>query len=56
MKGAFAINSLQKDEAEPLDWLYNNEPQRWKIDGEIREFDFVMDDYPTLLAGKIQNY
>ena len=56
LKGAFAINSLQKNEAEPLDWLYNNEPQRWMIDGEVREFDFVMDDYPALLAGKIQNY
>ena len=56
LKEAFAINSIQENEAEPLDWLYNNEPQRWMIDGEVREFDFVMDDYPTLLAGKIQNY
>lgn len=56
LKEAFAINSIQENKAEPLDWLYNNEPQRWMIDGEVREFDFVMDDYPALLSGKIQNY
>ena len=56
LKEAFAINSIQENEAEPLDLLYNNEPQRWMIDGEVREFDFVMDDYLALLAGKIQNY
>lgn len=56
LKEAFAINTIQENEAEPLDWLYNNEPQRWMIDGDVREFDFVMDNYPALLAGKIQNY
>ena len=56
LKEAFAINSVQENEAEPLDWLYNNEPQKWIIDGEMREFDFVMDDYPTLLTGKVQDF
>ena len=56
LQEAFAINSIQQNEAEPLDWLYNNQPQRWMIDGKAYEFDFVMDDYPTLLSGRIQEY
>lgn len=53
---AFKINSIQKDVAEPLDWQYNNQPQQWKINGEVVEYDFVMDDYPYLLDKKIQPY
>lgn len=56
LKEAFAINAIQENEAEPLDWLYNNSPQKWMIDGKEQEFDFVMDDYPTLLSGTIQDY
>ena len=56
LKCAFAISSVQQNVAEPLDWIYNNQPQKWKIDDKICTFDWVMDDYPTLLAGKIQDY
>lgn len=53
---AFKINSIQSDVVEPLDWQYNNEPQQWKINGEVVEYDFVMDSYPYLLDKKIQPY
>lgn len=50
---AFQRNSVQDDVAEPLDWQYNNSPQRWNINGEVVEYDFIMDSYPTLLDRKI---
>ncbi len=53
---AFKINSVQENDAEPIDWLYNNQPQHWVIDGEAVEYDFVMDSYPDLLKGKVQPY
>lgn len=56
LREAFAINAVQENVAEPLDWTYNNTPQRWNIDGKEQEFDFVMDEYPALLSGKIQAY
>ena len=46
---AFKRNSIQQEVAEPLDWLYNNAPQTWLIDGETIEYDFVMDSYPELI-------
>ena len=56
LKEAFRCNSKQQDIAEPLDWQYNNQPQRWDINGEVTEYDFVMDSYPLLLDKKIQPY
>lgn len=56
IKEAFVVNAIQQNQAEPLDWLYNNSPQKWKFDNEIKEFDFVMDEYPALLSGRIQDY
>ena len=56
LKEAFAINSVQQSQAEPIDWMYNNAPQSWLIDGERHEFDFIMDCYPDLLAGRTQEY
>lgn len=56
LREAYAVNSIQENTAEPLDWLYNNSPQVWLIDGEVKEFDFIMDDVPTLLAGRNQDY
>lgn len=56
LKMAFAENSVQTDSAEPMDWMYNNQPQKWKINGEEKEYDFVMDSYPELLNAKIQPY
>jgi len=56
IKKAFFRNSGQKDKAEPLDWLYNNQPQCWLINGEKREYDFVENSYPELLLGSTQSY
>ena len=53
---AFALNSVQENTAEPIDWMYNNQPQEWMIDGKKYSFDWVMNDYPTLLSGRIQDY
>ena len=56
LKSAFEKNSIQSDTAEPLDWLYNNQPQKWLINGMQKNYDFVMDSYPELLNKKIQPY
>ena len=56
LKEAFKINAIQQDTAVPLDWQYNNSPQKWLINGEECEYDFVMDSYPYLLDKKIQPY
>lgn len=53
LKKAFKINSVQEDVAEPLDWMYNNQPQKWLINGKEVEYDFVMDSPPRLLGYKI---
>lgn len=44
--------SKQEDVAIPLDWEYNNQPQKWLINGEVTEFDFVQDSYPLLIDAK----
>jgi len=54
IRKALKINSQQKDIAEPIDWLYNNIPQEWIINGEKISFDFIMDSYPALLPSKDQ--
>jgi len=53
LKEAFKINSVQKETAEPLDWMYNNQPQRWLIDGKEVLYDFIMDDYPRMAGYRI---
>ncbi len=53
---AYKINSVQTDNAEPLDWTYNKEPQKWLINGEEVEYDFIEDQYPHLLKENIQPY
>ena len=49
MKEAFRLASRQTDQAIPLDWEYNNEPQQWLINGQEQSFDFVQNSYPLLL-------
>ncbi len=53
---ALRINAIQQNSAEPIDWLYNNQPAIWMIDGKIKEYDFVMDSYPVLLGRTVQPY
>jgi len=50
VKKAFIINSVQKDEIEPLDWEYNVNPHLWQINGQVVEFDLIKDNYPELLT------
>lgn len=53
LKKAFHINSLQKDIAIPLDWQYNNSPDRWLINGEEIFYNWIQDCYPKLIYGNI---
>lgn len=53
---AMKKGAIQKSVAEPLDWLYNNQPQEWLINNEHKSYDFIMDSYPSLLKAKIQPY
>ena len=52
LKKAFQINSIQKDVAIPLDWQYNNTPDRWLINEEKVTFDWIQNTYPGLLYGR----
>ncbi len=40
LKAAFAMASQPLEPAEPLDWMENTCPQRWKIGGAIRTYDW----------------
>jgi len=42
MKEAFRLSSLQEDSCEPLDWMTNNIPSKWRINGEIINFDWYL--------------
>ena len=53
LKEAFKINSVQKEVLEPLDWMHNNQPHKWLIDGKETEYDFIMDSLPKLIGYKI---
>ncbi len=53
LRRAFEINSVQKEDAEPLDWIYNNQPHKWLIDGEEVDYDFVMDELPKTIGYRI---
>ena len=48
LKAAFEIASKQADTAVPLDWTYNNTPEKWSINGKTVEYDFIMNCYPSL--------
>lgn len=49
MREAFRYAGAQTDSAVPLDWEYNNQPQRWLINGKEEKFDFVQTSYPRIL-------
>jgi alpha-galactosidase len=40
LREAFAIASLRRPVAEPLDWMGNTTPGRWRIDGAEKTFDW----------------
>ena len=37
---ALRVNSIQTDELIPVDWMENNCPRVWSLNGEIIEFDW----------------
>jgi alpha-galactosidase len=40
VRAAMAVNSVQQNEMMPMDWMENDTPGYWKIDGEIVEYDW----------------
>ena len=42
LKAAWAVNSVQKNSARPLDWMENQTPALWEIDGETVRYDWVL--------------
>ena len=44
LKAAWAVNSVQRNETRPLDWMENEYPEVWLIDGEEVRYDWYEDD------------
>jgi len=44
LKSAWAVNSVQKNECKPLDWMENEYPEVWLIDGEEVRYNWYDDD------------
>lgn len=40
LKEAYKINSVQKDEFIPLDWMENTTPENWLLNGENKHFNW----------------
>lgn len=40
IRESFAKAAKRQQPGEPLDWLTNSQPKKWKLDGEIRTFDW----------------
>jgi alpha-galactosidase len=40
IRECFSMAAAPQPPGEPLDWLTNPQPVRWKLDGKIREFDW----------------
>ena len=40
IRESFAKAARKQAPGEPLDWLTNSQPRKWKLDGEIRTFDW----------------
>ena len=49
LRRAWAVNSVQNDTAEPLDWMYNTTPEKWCINGRVETFDWVQENWPSML-------
>ena len=51
LKTAYAINSVQKDVLEPVDWMENICPEIWRLNGEVVTFNWYpedgVDSFPT---------
>jgi alpha-galactosidase len=40
IRESFSLAARQLPAGEPLDWMTNPQPARWKLDGNIRTFDW----------------
>ena len=40
IRASFAKAAKVQPAGEPLDWLTNSQPRKWKLDGEVRTFDW----------------
>ena len=40
LRSAMVVGAKQTDDCEPMDWLETKTPQKWKINGEIKEFQW----------------
>ena len=49
LRCAWARNAIQTDTAEPLDWMYNTTPEKWRINGKEETFDWMKDGWPAML-------
>lgn len=44
LRQALALNSVQEDVLEPIDWMENNCPARWRLNGEEISFHWYSED------------
>lgn len=44
MRSAWSVNSVQTDSCRPLDWMENEYPAVWEINGEIVRYDWYLGD------------
>ena len=42
LRAAWAVNSVQKNIARPLDWMETQTPAEWEIDGERVTYDWFL--------------
>jgi alpha-galactosidase len=42
LRAAWALNSIQKNTARPVDWMENQTPSLWEIDGETVRYDWYL--------------
>ena len=42
LKDAWALNSVQKNTARPVDWMENQTPSLWEIDGELVRYGWYL--------------
>lgn len=54
LRAAWAHNALQTDIAEPLDWRYNTTPEKWLINGTVKEFDWTGGFWSPMLWERTQ--
>jgi len=52
LREAFRVNSVQKDELIPLDWMENVCPERWSLNGEEICFDWFDGTVNTMFTGR----